>query len=432
MSRIGAMNQVIIDDLNELRKEVVTMLNFTSINIIGPSGTGKTTFIENLQQTAPELKIDKTIIFRLQGVSSEDFRIPIVKDVIRTRKIGPIEGGQLFDSGEVTEVQFNEKTVELVNMGVFQEILDNPEKRYLLYFDEITRCDASVAPLLFGLLERRINGIPAPNLLVISSCNYGGDYLMNIDFSDSALRRRQIFIEYVPKKNDIINYATENNYNPILIEVMESLDGSDLVRHEKTSAELEQDTTLGSWKMLSDRWNTLNINDYGRAKIDATKFGAYMFDKGTCASIVKQITLFEQINQIDLHDQIIVKHNLEDGKEILDRKGNVFDKSDKIMELKIRTKTFIVNEALKDNKLKYVKNNLEDILKVFRKDRMLTIAIFKELKNKITAIKEKNKTKYNNLMDELRETFKIIAERSSGTNNPELYKGLFDDLVKFQ
>ena len=50
------------------------------------------------------------------------------------------------------------------------------------------------------------------------------------------------------------------------------------------------------------------------------------------------------------------------------------------MELKIRTKTFIVNEALKDNKLKYLDENLENILTVFYKDRMLAISIFKEIK----------------------------------------------------
>lgn len=171
MARIGDKNQVIIDNLDELLKEVRTMIKYTSINIIGPSGTGKTTFAERLQELAPELNIHKTIVFRLQGVGSEDFRIPIVKDVIKTKKVGPLDGGSLFDKKE-NEVTVNEKTVELINMGIFQEILDNPDKNYLLLFDEVTRADASVAPLLFGLFERRINGVQAPNMYVLACCNY--------------------------------------------------------------------------------------------------------------------------------------------------------------------------------------------------------------------------------------------------------------------
>lgn len=172
MAKIGDKNQVIIDNLDELLKEVRTMIKYTSINIIGPSGTGKTTFAERLQELAPELNIHKTIVFRLQGVGSEDFRIPIVKDVIKTKKVGPLDGGSLFDKQEVTEVTVNEKTVELINMGIFQEILDNPDKNYLLLFDEVTRADASVAPLLFGLFERRINGVQVPNMYVLACCNY--------------------------------------------------------------------------------------------------------------------------------------------------------------------------------------------------------------------------------------------------------------------
>ena len=34
---------------------------------------------------------------------------------------------------------------------------------------------------------------------------------------------------------------------------------SDIVNHDKASKELEQDTQLGSWNLLNNRWNKLGI-----------------------------------------------------------------------------------------------------------------------------------------------------------------------------
>lgn len=113
---IGKYGQIIVDSKNILMEEVKTMLPFTSIHLIGPSGSGKTSFVESLIKDK-ELKIDEIKILRLQGVSSEDFRLPIVKETIK--KDGT-----------------KEKVVELINMGVFQEILDNPDKRYLVFLDK--------------------------------------------------------------------------------------------------------------------------------------------------------------------------------------------------------------------------------------------------------------------------------------------------------
>ena len=155
---VGDYGQIIIKEKKELLKEIATMLPFTSIHLIGPSGSGKTTIAEELVNIK-ELGIDELKILRLQGVSSEDFRLPIVKTIKKK--------DELFGNEDREE-----KTVELINMGVFQEIIDNPQKTYLILFDEILRADASVAPLLFGLLEGRINGIKVNNMRVLACSNY--------------------------------------------------------------------------------------------------------------------------------------------------------------------------------------------------------------------------------------------------------------------
>lgn len=155
---VGDYGQIIIKEKKELLKEIATMLPFTSIHLIGPSGSGKTTIAEELVNIK-ELGIDELKILRLQGVSSEDFRLPVVKTIKKK--------DELFGNEDREE-----KTVELINMGVFQEIIDNPQKTYLILFDEILRADASVAPLLFGLLEGRINGIKVNNMRVLACSNY--------------------------------------------------------------------------------------------------------------------------------------------------------------------------------------------------------------------------------------------------------------------
>ena len=158
---VGDYGQIVIKEKKELLKEIATMLAFTSIHLIGPSGSGKTTIAEELVNIK-ELGIDELKILRLQGVSSEDFRLPIVKKIKKIKKKDELFGNE----------DKEEKTVELINMGVFQEIIDNPQKTYLILFDEILRADASVAPLLFGLLEGRINGIKVNNMRVLACSNY--------------------------------------------------------------------------------------------------------------------------------------------------------------------------------------------------------------------------------------------------------------------
>jgi len=118
---IGKYGQIIINDKKTLLKEITTMLPYTTIHLIGPSGSGKTSLVENLINIK-ELEIDELKIVRLQGVSSEDFRLPVVKTLKKN-----------FSFEE------ERKVVELINMGIFQEILDNPDKKYLIYRGFIKR-----------------------------------------------------------------------------------------------------------------------------------------------------------------------------------------------------------------------------------------------------------------------------------------------------
>jgi len=357
---IGKYGQIIINDKKTLLKEISTMLPYTTIHLIGPSGSGKTSLVESLINIK-ELEIDELKIVRLQGVSSEDFRLPVVKTLKKN-----------FSFEE------ERKVVELINMGIFQEILDNPDKKYLVFFDELLRAEASITPLLFGLLERRINGIKAPNMLVMCSSNYGDEYISNFDFSDSALRRRQIFIEYKPSKDDILDFMKENRYNDILISAISDMKIEEIISHDDTSLELEQDTQLGSWSLLNDRWKKLKIETFKAGRLDISKYGEYFFSSKTKKKFLNNLTLLEQT------------------------------------ELKIRTKKFIINQTLNKDE-NYFLDYFDDILQVFKNDTLLFIILIEEFKERAKG-NNKNKSIWRRI------AVKILKEISETS---ELGKSLY-------
>lgn len=393
---IGKYGQIIINDKKTLLKEITTMLPYTTIHLIGPSGSGKTSLVESLINIK-ELEIDELKIVRLQGVSSEDFRLPVVKTLKKN-----------FSFEE------ERKVVELINMGIFQEILDNPDKKYLVFFDELLRAEASITPLLFGLLERRINGIKAPNMLVMCSSNYGDEYISNFDFSDSVLRRRQIFIEYKPSKDDILDFMKENRYNDILISAISDMKIEEIISHDDTSLELEQDTQLGSWSLLNDRWKKLKIETFKAGRLDISKYGEYFFSSKTKKKFLNNLTLLEQLDDIDVHKQIIVNKGLENDKDILNQQGEVINKAIMLTELKIRTKKFIINQTLNKDE-NYFLDYFDDILQVFKNDTLLFIILIEEFKERAKG-NNKNKSIWRRIV------VKILKEISETS---ELGKSLY-------
>ena len=121
------------------------------------------------------------------------------------------------------------------------------------------------------------------------SSNYGDEYISNFDFSDSALRRRQIFIEYKPSKDDILDFMKENRYNDILISAISDMKIEEIISHGDTSLELEQDTQLGSWSLLNDRWKKLKIETFKAGRLDISKYGEYFFSSKTKKKFLNNI-----------------------------------------------------------------------------------------------------------------------------------------------
>ncbi|MGL5716131.1 MAG: AAA family ATPase [Paraclostridium sp.] len=356
-----------VNSMKELLREIKLMLPHTTISLVGPSGTGKTHLIEGLKH-APELGIDELIVLRLQGLSSEDFRLPIVNTVTTIRH----------------GIECTEKQVDLINMGIFKEIDANPNKNYCLFLDEYVRSSADVAPLLFSLLEGKMfDGIKRKNLKVITAFNYGADYSVNIDLSDDALRRRQMFIQYNPSKEDFVNFITENNYNDIIQELAEYLPMSTIVDHE-TTKELMQPSTFGSWALLNERWKTMEkegVLDYTEAKFDIETRGGFFFTDKTCHDITQKLLLLEELNTIDIQKEIIDKNGLHSGEIVKSKNGKPYDIKNKEKEILIKVMNFVRRETmLKEN---YFNDNFVKLISVFEGENTLVISMIKQIQNDI-------------------------------------------------
>ena len=380
MAMKGQYGQIIINDGKDvLVREIVRMLPYTTITLLGPSGSGKTTLVEEIAKD-PRLGIDKFVTLRMQGMAAEDFRLPIIVDETDV-KTGRKKSEETLLNLETGHRKVT-KSVEFANIGIFKEIIDNPDKKYLLFLDEILRINAECAPLLFGLLEKRIDGIVAKNLYIMTAANYGSEYIVNLDLSDSALRRRQIFIEWVPNKEDIQKFMEEKNYHPVIRDLVDSLDLEKIIDHEAVK-ELEQDSQLGSWNLLNNRWKDMELIEkipmtYNNCKTDAVLFGSYFFTDRTLKAITDKLTLLEQVNTLDLQKEIVDNEGLTTPDYVVkDRQGHPFDIKGKEREILIRTKYMVKDNILKD--FKYAEKYADKIFKLFVNNEAMLAAFFNEM-----------------------------------------------------
>lgn len=413
-----------INSIKELLAEIKLMLPYVTISLIGPSGTGKTALIESLKENASELGIDKIIPLRLQGLTSEDFRIPVLDSV-------EIE----IDGKKIVERQ-----VQFANIGIFKEIDENPDKKYLLFFDEIVRADRSVAPLLFSMLEgKMLDGIKRKNLYIMTAFNYGDEYESHIDFSDDALRRRQIFIQYNPSKEDFMNFIVKHNYHEIIQEVTEYLGINTIIDHE-SSKELMQPTTFGSWNLLNNRWKAMeeqmNIGrkgkdfiklSYNDAKMDIQSKGALFFNDKTIHELVNKLTLLEELNTIDIQKEIIDKNGLDKDVVIYRKDKKIYDKKNREKELLIKTINFIRREVMKNSN--YFENNADKILKLFKNENPLLVSMITQINVDLRRTFSNDGEMNETIMKKEKEIFTaFIKSIKKAMDQDESIRGLYAEL----
>lgn len=427
MATKGQYGQIVINDGKDvLVREIVRMLPYTTITLLGPSGSGKTTLVEEIAKD-PRLGIDKFVTLRMQGMAAEDFRLPIIVDETEV-KTGRRKSEETLLNLETGRRKVS-KSVEFANIGIFKEIIDNPDKKYLLFCDEYARSSADIAPLLFGLLEKRLDGVIAKNLYIMTAINYGESYISNIDFSDSALRRRQIFIEWIPNKEDIKNFMYEKDYHPVIRDLVDLLDMSKIIDHDSVK-ELEQDSQLGSWNLLNNRWKDMELIEkipmmYSNCKTDIALFGSYFFTDRTIKAMLDKLTLLEQVNTIDLQKEIVENEGLTTPEYVVkDKQGKPFDIKGKEIEILIRTKYMVKDNILKD--FKYAEKYADKIFKLFTNNEAMLASFFNEMNKSFeeqfsTAIADKKKSAF---------ALAIYNAGKNGSKTDKKLKRVFDNFVE--
>lgn len=353
----------------ELKEEIMLNSHKTTV-IMGEAGTGKTVAITEIaKETGKEL-----ILMRMQGIDSTDVNgIPARNE----------EKGFL----------------EYLKPEEIKKIIDNSDKEYILFLDEINRAETEMEPILFQLFERKIGNKFYPNLTVVCAINHGENYNTNINFSeDKALRRRITFMDFKPNKKDIINFAKKNDYNEHIISIMETLDYSDFWSYS-TKTEFEAVTTLGSFydwneylKKIQKVKNLKEITIEKSIDLFSSKIKSLYFNEEIGVKIFGLLSTLKDIwKNIDLQE--ILETNKIPKK---------YEKYKEDIHFKIKD-MFIENAHLEG----YIQKNSKHIFKIFEFKSEYIINIVKILRDKdeefsTNFLKEldlENKSQYNLLIE---------------------------------
>lgn len=307
----------------QLKEVINNVIGITVPVVSSPAGLGKTVMMEEL---AKEMGYEIFIPKRMSGITDEIF-------------VGiPEKVGDHF---------------EFLKMGFIQKIVENPEKKTLLFLDEINRTPERLRPILFSLLERIIEDKMYPNLHIICAVNLGDSYSLNWEMGeDKALLSRMMIIEYKPDRESFFEYLDKNNYNRFLVDALGRL--AKLYDYDTSNDELEQSTNYRTWAKIDHIFKKTNVTDIESASKQFHIYGGCLM---TLASYAELQNVFQQM--IRLNKAINILEVIQKGKM---PKDNQF-------EISLAIKDFALNSANKH----IVMENLANVMNLLatQKDNLI-------------------------------------------------------------
>lgn len=134
---------------------------------------------------------------------------------------------------------------------IYEFCIANPDKKAILFLDEINRAKRDVLQVIFPLLtEKRIHSITFPkNFYVMAAMNPNTQDYIVTDISDKALLDRFCHIKLSPSKQEFMDYAKYRKFEAPVIQFL--YDQPAMLQAELESFELEATPSRRSWELVN-------------------------------------------------------------------------------------------------------------------------------------------------------------------------------------
>jgi hypothetical protein len=186
----------------------IEMLFATGLNMVlyGPSGVGKSQSIEGYAK-------DNDIMLKkmnLALVVTEMFDgIPSLTKEVATVNYSKELQEKFKSLPAQTQIEYFKKTMDITLAPFFE----NPEKKKILFLDEITQAQIDILNCLYGVFDiegKNWSGIPLVNTVVIgaSNLNDGSDGTVYLQELPTPLHNRAIIYELLPNAKDTKDFLS--------------------------------------------------------------------------------------------------------------------------------------------------------------------------------------------------------------------------------
>ncbi len=206
-----------------------------------------------IEAEIPALLVGHHGIGKTQGVSQY---AKVEKALLKILNLGTQEVGDIIGLADFKkDKDGNNVSTQFMMPDWAKEInefcLANPDKKAILFLDEINRARRDVLQVIFPLLtEKRIHATTFPsNFYVISAMNPNTEDYIVTDISDKALMDRFCHIKLAPSKQEFFDYAKFRKFEPQLIQFLQ--DQPTLLQTELESFDVDVKPSRRSWEAVN-------------------------------------------------------------------------------------------------------------------------------------------------------------------------------------
>ncbi len=202
-----------------------------------------------IEAEIPALLVGHHGIGKTQGVSQY---AKAEKALLKILNLGTQEVGDIIGLADFVKDKSGQNVATKFMMPdwakeINEFCLANPDKKAILFLDEINRARRDVLQVIFPLLtEKRIHSTTFPsNFYVMGAMNPNTEDYIVTDISDKALMDRFCHIKLQPSKPEFFKYAKTQSFDTQLLQFLQ--DQPKMLAAELEAFELEVKPSRRSW-----------------------------------------------------------------------------------------------------------------------------------------------------------------------------------------